>query len=79
MVSLAFAETAYPGLPTPPESVADNVVNSHVGAVEDAPLSHRLLVLQFLLYSRPRCQGRSCSLTAFIIIVLSLMFIITVT
>ena len=37
MVSLAFAETAYPSLPTPPESVADNVVNSDTGAVEDAP------------------------------------------
>ena len=80
MVSLAFAEIVYPSLPTPPEYMVDNIVNSvTLGAVEDVPLSHRLLMLQFLLYNRPRCQVRTCSLTTFIITILSLMFIITVT
>ena len=53
---------------------------SHWGPLEDVHPGHRLLMLYFLLYNRPRCQAGILSLTTSIIVILNLiMFIITVT
>ena len=77
----AFSKTAYPSQPTPPEYMIDMLwTRSHWGPLEEFHPGHRLLMLYFLLYNRPRCQAGILSLTTSFIVVLNLiMFIITVT
>ena len=53
-----------------PQSTNPAWVNSvTLGAVEGAPLSHRLLRLHFLLHNRPHCPAGTHSLIMFILII----------